>query len=78
MAIPFNKNKRNICQKKFKNQYCQMCDKETLQEDYQGGKLDRCMNCLWTKEAIKQWAEPDTITFKSYAEEIYVAGDPDN
>ena len=62
--------------KKFKTEYCKMCDKETRHEDYLGDKLDRCMNCLWTKETVKQWAEPDTSKFTSYKEAIYVAGDP--
>ena len=65
-----------MCQKKFKTEYCKMCNKETTHEDYYGKDLDRCCNCLLTKDQIKINLTPPIKKFTSYKEEIYVAGDP--
>ena len=65
-----------MCQKKFKTEYCKMCNKETTHEDYYGEDLDRCCGCLLTKDQIERDLTPSTENFTSYKEEIYVAGDP--
>ena len=62
--------------KKFKTEYCKMCNKETTHEDYYGKDLDRCCGCLLTKDQIQRDLIPSKERFTSYREEIYVSGDP--